>query len=101
MPDNPFWYKRNNPYDNIGGTVADTVGDAFQARYNPRQELLGTSQYHTSRLPPTMEDQKFRPALSRETTLKIEELNRLVYKYRHYQNSDPDEIVKWAILLFH
>ncbi|MGC2570636.1 MAG: hypothetical protein WA364_03920 [Candidatus Nitrosopolaris sp.] len=67
-PDNPFWYKRNNPYDNIGGTVADTVGDAFQARYNPRQEPLGTSQYHTSRLPPTMEDQKFRSALSRETT---------------------------------
>ncbi|MFY9796550.1 MAG: hypothetical protein WAJ93_12765, partial [Candidatus Nitrosopolaris sp.] len=22
-PNNPFWFKRNNPYDNIGGTVAD------------------------------------------------------------------------------
>jgi hypothetical protein len=36
------------------------------------------------------------PSLSQETTQKIE-LKRLVYKYRQYQNSDPDEIVRWAI----
>ncbi|MGA9150293.1 MAG: hypothetical protein WBZ36_06930 [Candidatus Nitrosopolaris sp.] len=28
---------------------------------------------------------------------KIDQLKRLVYKYREYQNNDPDEIVKWAI----
>jgi hypothetical protein len=36
-PDNPFWYKRNNPYDNVGSSVADSVGDAFQPRYLPQQ----------------------------------------------------------------
>jgi hypothetical protein len=42
-------------------------------------------------------DEGFGSGLSLETKLKIEELKRLVYKYREYQNSDPDEIVRWAI----
>jgi hypothetical protein len=41
MPDNPFWYKHDNPYQNIGSaTVPDTVG-SFQPRYLPQQ--TGTS----------------------------------------------------------
>jgi hypothetical protein len=44
-----------------------------------------------------MDDQSFGTGLSQETTQKIDELKRLVYKHRHYQNSDPDEIVKWAV----
>jgi hypothetical protein len=42
-------------------------------------------------------DDQFGIGLSQETTQKIDELKRLVYKYRRYQNSEPDEIVKWAI----
>jgi hypothetical protein len=45
----------------------------------------------------TIHDQTYGTGLSLETTHKINELKRLVYKYRQYQNSDPDEIVRWAI----
>jgi hypothetical protein len=99
-PDNPFWYKHNNPYHNIGGTVADSVGNTFQSRYIPQQAPSGTSQYYTSpiyRPMPSMDDQSYGTGLSQETKLKIEELKRLLYKYPQYQNNDPDEIVKWAI----
>ena len=96
-PNNPFWYKHNNPYHNIGAaTVADTVGDTFQNRYPPQQAPLVTSQYYTSRPPPTMEDQKYGPGLSRETTLKIEELKRLMNKYPQY-HENPDGIIRLAI----
>ena len=44
-----------------------------------------------------MDDQRYGTGLSQETTQKIDELKRLVYKYREYQNTDPDEIVRWAI----
>jgi hypothetical protein len=84
-------------YDNVGSAVADSVGDAFQPRYIPQRTPQGTSQYYTSpihRPLPTMDDQS---SLSQEKILKIEELKRLVYKYRQYHNNDPDEIVKWAI----
>ena len=94
------WFKRNNPYDNIGSaTVADSVGNTFQPKYLPQQATVGTSQYSASptyRPLATMDDQ-FGIGLSQETTQKIDELKRLVYKYRRYQNSEPDEIVKWAI----
>jgi hypothetical protein len=99
-PDNPFWYKRSNPYDNVGSSVADSVGDAFQPRYIPQQTPQGTSQYYTSpihRPLPTMDDQRYGTGLSMETIHKIEDLKRLVYKYREYQNNDPDEIVRWTI----
>ena len=45
----------------------------------------------------TIHDQSYGTGLSPETTHKIDELKRLVYKYRQYQNNDPDEIVRWAI----
>jgi hypothetical protein len=97
VPDNPFWYKRNNPYHNIGSaTVAETVGDTFNPTYIPKQAPLGPSQYGTSPMH-TIHDQSYETGLSPETTHKINELKRLVYKYRQYQNIDPDEIVKWAI----
>ena len=44
-----------------------------------------------------MDDQRYGTGVSQETTHKIDQLRRLVYKYRQYQNIDPDEIVKWAI----
>ena len=99
-PNNPFWYKRNNPYHNMGSaTVADSVGDTFQPRYLPQQTPQGTSQYYTSpihRPTPTMDEQGYGTGLSRETIVRIEELKRLMNKYRQYQNNDPDEIVRWA-----
>jgi hypothetical protein len=97
MPDNPFWHKRNNPYNNIGSaTIADTVRDTYQPIYIPQQAPIGISQYGTSPMH-TIHDQSYGTGLSPETTHKINELKRLVYKYRQYQNIDPDEIVKWAI----
>jgi hypothetical protein len=93
-------YTPNNPYHTIGGTVADSVGNTFQPRYLPQQAPLGTSQYSagpTYQPLPAMDVQKYATPLTPETTLKIEELKRLVYKYGQYQNIDPGEIVKWAI----
>ena len=87
-PDNPFWYKRDNPYHNVGGTVADTVGNTFQSRYIPQQAPSGISQYSASpihRSSPTMDNQNYETGLSPETTQKIDELKRLAYKYHQYQ----------------
>ena len=64
MPDNPFWYKRNNQYHNFGSaTIADSVGDAFQPRYIPQKAPLGISQYSAG---PTYrpDDQSFGTGLS-------------------------------------
>lgn len=80
-PNNPFWYKRNNPYHNIGGTVTDTVGDPFQPRYISQQAPLGIPQYSASpvhRSSPTMDDQNYETGLSTETKRKIDELKRLM-----------------------
>jgi hypothetical protein len=44
-----------------------------------------------------MDVQKYATSLTPETTHKINELKRLVYKYRQYQNSDPDEIVRLVV----
>jgi hypothetical protein len=45
----------------------------------------------------TMDYQSFATGLSQETTQKIDELKRLVYKYHQYQNIDPDEIVRMVV----
>jgi len=38
-PNNPFWFKRNNPYGNIGpATIADSIGNTFEPTYLPQQE---------------------------------------------------------------
>ena len=96
-PDNPFWHKRNIAYHNIGSTtIADDVGNTSQPTYIPQQAPIGISQYGTSPMY-TIHDQSYGTGLSPETTHKINGLKRLVYKYRQYQNIDPDEIVKWAI----
>ena len=62
MPDNPFWYKRNNPFHNVGsGTVVDTVGDTFQPTYLSQQTHL-VPQYSTSptdRSADTIDDQTY------------------------------------------
>jgi hypothetical protein len=38
QPNNPFWFKRNNPYGNIGpATIADSIGNTFDPTYLPQQ----------------------------------------------------------------
>ena len=90
------WYNSNS-YHSIGSaTVADSIGNTFQPRRIPQQAPLGTSQYSPSaiyRPPPAMDDGT---GLSQETTLKIEELKRLMYKYSQYL-TNPNGIIKWAI----
>jgi hypothetical protein len=86
-PDNPFWYKRNNQYDNVGSSVADSVGDTFQPRRIPQQTPQATSQYYTSpihRPLPAMDDQRYGTGLSRETIVRIDELKRLANEYPQY-----------------
>jgi hypothetical protein len=97
MPDNPFWYKRNNPFNNVGSTtVADTVGDTFNPIHIPKQAPLGTSQYSTSptyRSADTSDDQTYGTSLSQE---KILELKRLINKYSRYC-TNPDALLELAI----
>jgi hypothetical protein len=98
-PDNPFWYKHNNPYDNIASkTVADNVGDAFQPRYIPQQKPLGISQNYTSPTsrPMARMNEGFGTGLSPVNILKIGELKRLVNKYPRYC-TNPDGIIKLAV----
>jgi hypothetical protein len=85
-------YTPNNPYHNIGGTVADSVGNTFQPRYLPQQAPLGTSQYPTSPVYPPrqiMDDQSW---LSQDTLVKIEQLKRLLNKHHQYF-TNPNEIL--------
>ena len=87
-PNNPFWYKHYNPYDNIGSaTIPDTVGNSFQPRYISQQAPSGTSQYYTSPI--------HRPLpTARETIIRIDELKRLANKYPQYC---PEGLMQWAI----
>jgi Zinc finger, C2H2 type len=91
MANNPPLYNKSVQLGHA--TIADT---SFQPRYIPQQAPLGISQFGTNPMH-TIHDQSYGTGLSPETTHKINELKRLVYKYREYQNTDPDEIVKWAI----
>jgi hypothetical protein len=89
-PNNPFWFKRKNPYHDIGSlTVADSVGDSFQPTYIPQRAPVGISQH-----PPTMEDQKYGPGLSRQ--LKNEELKRLMGKHSQY-HENPNGVIRYAV----
>jgi hypothetical protein len=92
----PSWYKRN-----IGSrTVADTVGETFEPGYLPQQISLGRSQHNSSPIPRTPlsgMDGKYGTGLSQDNIIKIQELKILAYKYRQYQNNDPDVIVEWAV----
>lgn len=102
MPDNPFWYKRSNPYHNIGSaTVADTLGDTFNPIYMPKQAPLekARTQYSTSptyRSVDTIDDQTYRTSLSQAKILKVGEFKRLINKYSRYCNN-PDGILELAI----
>jgi hypothetical protein len=88
-PDNPFWYKRNNPYNNFGSaTAADRIGNNFQQ--------APVSQFSTNPIYPPWHVTDDQSSLSRETILKIEELKRLVNKYPQYC-TNPDGIIKLAI----
>lgn len=43
-----------------------------------------------------MDDQSFGTGLSQETTLKIDELTRLMNKYPQF-HTNPNGIIRWAI----
>ena len=100
MPDNPFWHKRNNPYHNFGSpTIADNVGDAFQPRNIPQQGPPRITQNFVNPMHPpmpSMEDRSYGTGLSKDTVVKIDELNRLMDKYPKY-HMNPDGIIQWAI----
>jgi hypothetical protein len=99
MPDNPFWYKRNNPYNNNGSaTIADSISNAFEPGYLPQQAPLGISQYYESPIYPPMQiknNQSYGTELSQDTVSKIGELKMLVYKYPRYC---PDGLLQWIII---
>jgi hypothetical protein len=94
----PFWYKRSNPYHNIGtATVADSVGDTFP-RYIPQQPRLEIPQYSAGRIYPSrqiMDDQRYETNLRQSAIQKIQELKRLVKKYPQYC---PDGLLQWIII---
>jgi hypothetical protein len=99
MPDNPFWYKHNNPYHNFGGTVADSVGNTFQPTYLPQQATVGTSQYSASPIYPPrqiIDDRSYATILPQSAVQKIQEFKALMNKYPKYHNN-PDGIIRWAI----
>jgi hypothetical protein len=45
----------------------------------------------------TTDDEEKTTTLSHETRLKIEELKRLVYKYRQYQSANPGAVIACTI----
>ena len=96
-PNNPFWFKRNNPYHNMGSaTVADTVGNTFQPRYLPQQT---PSQYSAGPIyPPSqiIDDQSYVNSSPQSAVQKIQELKTLMNKYPKY-HTNPDDIIRWAI----
>jgi hypothetical protein len=98
MPDNPFWYKRNN--HNIGSsTVADSICNTFQPRSIPQQTPLEISQYSAGPIYPPrqiIDHQGHGTSLSQDTIVKIDELRRLMNKYPKY-HINPDAIIQWAI----
>jgi hypothetical protein len=96
MPDNPFWYKRHNPYNNVGSSVADSVGDASQPRYPPQQAPLEISRYASPYPSQIMDDQKYLGGLSQDTSVKIEQLKILLNKYPQY-HKNPVGIIRLAI----
>ena len=97
-PNNPFWFKRNNPLHNFGSaTVADSLGDPFQPSYIHQQAPPETSQYSPSSIyPPWQDDRINQSSLSQEKILKIEELKRLMSRYPKY-HMNPNGIIQWAI----
>ena len=99
-PNNPFWFKRNNPYGNIGpATIPDTVADTYLPNHIPQQTPLGISQYSANpKYTPgqIMNVQRYGTGLSQNIIVKIDELRRLMNKYPKY-NMNPNGIIQWAI----
>jgi len=98
MPNNPFWFKRNN-HDFRSATVADTVGNTFEPTYLRQQAPLGISQYPHSamyRSLPTIDEQRYGSGLSLDKIVKIDELRRLLYKHAQYF-TNPYGTIKWAV----
>ena len=92
-PNNPFWYKRSNPYNKIGpATVADILGDTSQSRYIPQQIPLDVSQDYASpicRPIPTMDRQSYAAGLSQGAMQKLKKLMD--------NHHIPDGVIRLAI----
>ncbi len=105
MPRNPGPHQKwqthlaHNSNSGFGlATVADSVGDRFMPENGPqeppRSNMYKTSHHSTaSMLGPAHSDDQLR---AQENGLKIDELKRLVIKYREYLEN-PDGVLKWAI----
>jgi hypothetical protein len=106
-PDNPFWYKPNNPYRNIGS--ADTVGTSFQPRYISQQTPLAGSRYSSENHVIADTTSSFRPETlkqhyplpnpspySQPPTIqqKLDELKILAEKFSFPE--DARKILEWA-----
>jgi hypothetical protein len=99
-PNNPFWFKRNNPYGNIGpATIADSIGNTFEPTYLPQQGPPQISENFANplyRRTPTTENQSYGTALSQNTIVKIQELKLLMNKYPQYC-TNSDGLIRLAI----
>src|SRR5215831_11643159 len=96
-PNNPFWFKPNNQYGNIGpATIADSMGNTFEPTYLPQQTPTQHSANSIYTPGQVMDDQSYPTGLSQDTIVKIDELRRLMNKYPKY-HMNRDGIIQWAI----
>ena len=86
-------------YDNVGSSVADSVGDTFKPSYVPQQTPLGIPQYSASPIYPArqiLDYQSYGTSLPQGAIQKIQEFKLLMDKYSlHHTN--PDGIIRLAI----
>ena len=112
----PSWYRRSEKrIDRFGhATVTDSIGDAFRPRGLQQQTPLqstptlspppsqplypGASPYPTDQIsqPIDTSNDEETTTLSRETILKIEELERLIYRCSQYHHN-PGAVINCII----
>jgi hypothetical protein len=81
-------------------TIPGSLGNTFEYKDGRQQTPLAVSQFSASPMyqpRQIMDDPSNRTGLSQDNIIRIQELKRLAYKYRQYQNNDPDVIVEWAV----
>ena len=75
-PNNPFWFKQNNPYGNIGpATIVDS--NTFEPTYLPQRgpQRISGNFNPLYRLTPTTDVQSYATGLSQDTIVKIDDLD--------------------------
>ena len=98
-PNNPFWFKPNNPYRNIRpATIPDSIGNTFDPTYLPQQGPRISENFANPlyRQTPTTDVQSYGTTLSQDTIVKIDELRRLMNKHPKY-HTNSNGIIQWAI----